>query len=93
MYSPRPRVASLLLVPSARLTPAGSFDSLAPSVAGRAINDVSVLLATMQNDFFLTAPENAYLHLQFGKAVMQEGFTVEVIQLGEHRSVGGFKRR
>lgn len=89
MYSLRPHVASLLLVPSARLTPTGSFDSFAPSVAGRVIDDVSVLLAAMQNDFFLTATENAYLHLQLGEAIMQEGFTVEVIELGEHRSVGG----
>lgn len=93
MYSPRPHVASLLLVPSARLTPAGSFDSFAPLVAGRVIDDVSVLLSAMQNDFFLTAPENAYLHLQFGKAVVREGLAVEVTQLGEHRSVGGFKCR
>lgn len=93
MYSLRPLVASLLLVPSARLTPAGSFDSFALLVTERAIHDVAVLLAAMQNDFLLAAPENAYLHLQLGKAVMRKGFAVEVTELGKHRCVGGYQCR
>lgn len=93
MYSPRPHVASLLLVPSARLTPAGSFDSFALLVTERAIHDVAVLFAAMQNDFFLAAPENSHLHLQLGKAIMCKGFAIEFTQLGKHRCVGGFNGR
>lgn len=49
-----------------------------------AIQNVSILLATMQNDFFLATAQNFHFDLDITKPIMAECFGIQVKQLCQH---------